>query len=136
MDISRESPYTIQPLRRLLSILLVALMGLTAVSPLFALTPTRTELPACCRKAGKHHCEGTSLMSSEKRPAFSAQVEKCPYCQISVVSSHPNEPAVASRQSTWNVPAIHAASLPHMQSARCSAADSLQYKRGPPVFLL
>jgi hypothetical protein len=134
---SRNSPpYTIQPLRRLLSILLLAVTALAAVSPLFALTPMRTGLPACCRKNGKHHCEGSVQVSSEKTATLTALADKCPYSPVTAANNHSNDPALASRQSIWIAPAIHSALLPNMQSKHYSAAASLQHKRGPPTFFL
>ena len=44
-------------MRKLLSILLLALFGLPFVSPLFALSgDAEGSLPACCRRGGAHHC--------------------------------------------------------------------------------
>jgi hypothetical protein len=46
-----------QLLRRLLSVLLLAVFGLPVVSPFFAMSTTDVaRLPACCRREGKHHC--------------------------------------------------------------------------------
>jgi len=55
---------SIKLLRRLLSIFLVAMFGLPLVSPLLALTAkSESNLPACCRRSGQHHC----MMSAGER---------------------------------------------------------------------
>jgi hypothetical protein len=70
-------------LRKLLSIALLVVFGLPFASSLLALSPTSdANLPACCRRHGKHHCS----MSAEQRarllsdtPSFTAPPEHCPF---------------------------------------------------------
>jgi hypothetical protein len=48
---------SIEPLRRLLSMFLLAVFGFGFVSPLLALTAkSESNLPAGCRRNGQHHC--------------------------------------------------------------------------------
>jgi hypothetical protein len=69
-------------LRRLISIVLLAVLGLPFASSLFALTPkSEANLPACCRRNGKHHCM-MSMAERERlseKPQFSPVPERCPY---------------------------------------------------------
>jgi hypothetical protein len=76
---------SIRQLRKLLSILLLAFIGLPVLSPLFASTTQgEASVPACCRRNGMHHCMGS--MAQQQKPAnslgvqFTAPMEKCPYC--------------------------------------------------------
>jgi hypothetical protein len=51
--------------RRLLAISLLLLFSFPLVSPLLALSANpETNLPACCRRDGKHHCQMNMQRSS------------------------------------------------------------------------
>jgi hypothetical protein len=51
------------PYRRLQAALLLVLFCLSLLSPLFG-AAGRTNLPACCRRAGQHHCAGSQVPPS------------------------------------------------------------------------
>src|ERR1022692_907467 len=64
------------PMLRGLAMLLVALFGLSPMSPLVLATDADSRLPACCRRGGKHSCAMTA-----SQPASSSgqtlQAAKC-----------------------------------------------------------
>ena len=62
-------------LRRISAILLLLLFGLSLLSPLFG-SDGDTNLPACCRRGGKHHCSMDSG-SGTTGPAWRAN-GRCP----------------------------------------------------------
>jgi hypothetical protein len=55
-------------LRRFSAILLLLLFGLSLLSPLLA-SDSASNLPACCRRAGQHHCSDMAGTPSSG-PAF------------------------------------------------------------------
>jgi len=127
-------------LRKLLSILLLAIFGLPFVSPLFAATAkSEAGLPMCCRKGGKHECmTGHAVLgaAASMKPTLRAPVEKCPYYPASVfVSSHVDlgfAPAMATYAGLVSHPAVHAQTESMWRIAR----DRSRQKRGPPALSL
>jgi hypothetical protein len=97
-------------------------------------------LPACCRRAGKHHCmmhmsEGNQAPSST--PQFSAQPEKCPYCPATLQLSHgPNALGVPSAQAEFSGFSGQAAAIARAESKRRISRDRSRQKRGPPALFL
>ena len=122
-------------MRRLLSLVLLAALGLPAVAPALALgQDTEASLPACCRRHGVHHCSmGNMQRPSSSAPAFS---ERCPYfpqpsntvSQITSFALHSSPQLIAASRSSLVVP--QQASLLHS-----STYDFALYKRGPPTNL-
>jgi len=69
-----------QALRRVFAILLIALFSFSLISPALS-ADSDSNLPACCRRTGKHHCaamsgadqtssSGQSLKSGDRCPLF------------------------------------------------------------------
>jgi hypothetical protein len=125
------------PVRRLLAISLLLLFNFSLISPLFALgANTGTNLPACCRRSGAHHCS----MGVERRGQLAGEAgakaptirERCPYL-----------PKVLSVMSTAHF-VLHAtsavfagvvtlpASVPQAREKRHLTLDRSHLKRGPP----
>lgn len=123
-------------MRRLLSLVLLAALGLPVVAPALALgQDTEASLPACCRRHGVHHCSmGNMQRPSSSAPAFS---ERCPYfpqpsnsvSQITTFALHSPPQLIAASRSSLIV--HQPASLLHS-----STHDFALYKRGPPSHLL
>jgi len=128
-------------LRKLIAIALLAVFGLPFASSLLALTPkSEANLPACCRRNGKHHC----MMSMAERdrmlrpePGFSAPMEKCPYCPAAMLRLHHSVDFVPPSGSV-----THAGMLSHPAGTSQAAwslrisRDRAHGKRGPPVSFL
>jgi len=128
---------SIQLLRRLLSILLLAMFGLPVVSPLFALsTMDATRLPACCRRDGKHHCmenmadRGNLTQSGTQ---FTAPAEKCPYCPSALVATHSELLAPPVASAVFASLVSHPAGVAQTESMWRISRDRSRQKRGPPV---
>ena len=127
-------------MRRLLAILIAILVGLPAVSPLFALvTGDDPSRPACCRRDGKHHCmladmdmSGTAYRS---RPGFSAPTlsERCPYGAKSTPATQHPEWTLQTAQAVFAGVVAHPAVTPQTESKRRISADRSRHKRGPPA---
>jgi len=109
--------------------------GITALRP-----KSPNDLPACCRRNGKHHC----MMSMSERsqiadraPAFSTPAEKCPYfpaIEFGVMGNLFVAPTPESALSLYSaLPVILAQLLPIF----AEPAENAHLKRGPPpAFLL
>ena len=128
-------------MRRLLSIVLLAVFLVPLLAPLLALGQDGDAgLPACCRRNGKHHCmmsmaEKSQLASHD--PQFQAPMEKCPYCPATPVSVHPDRsftPEIA--QAIFAEIVSHPAGTVQTESKRRIARDRSRQKRGPPVHFL
>jgi hypothetical protein len=125
-------------LRKLIAITFLAVFGLPFASSLFALTPkSEANLPACCRRNGKHHCVMSVAERSklqDDKPAFATPLEKCPYCPAVVMGLHS---PLHFKPSFGNV--LHASFTSHptgVARTECKlriARDRACGKRGPPL---
>ena len=119
--------------RRVLAVLLIALFGLLAVSPALSADP-ESNLPACCRRAGKHHC-ALAAFGAPSGPAFQSG-SRCPYFPGSLVTtSRPAASATVFSVAIFAPPASYSA----MQCAAAAGATlspgRSHQKRGPPSVL-
>lgn len=126
-------------LRRLLSICLLAMFGLPFVSPLLALSAkSESNLPACCRRNGQHHCmmrfgEQTSL--AKHAPLFQAPDEKCPYCPATLAMIHGDTFLPPTGQAIFAELKAHPAVAAQVQSKLRISRSRSRQKRGPPALL-
>ncbi len=67
-------------MRRALAAMLVVLFSFPLIAPALASGPNDSQLPACCRRNGKHHCAmQMAEMTREPSLALCHVSEKCPY---------------------------------------------------------
>ena len=125
--------------RRVLSIVLLAVFSLPLISPVLALAAdSDVNLPACCRRNGAHRCVRTM------RPVGATSSET----SVSDVPRHcPAYPAVVTPVRHGDL-SFHAASLifagvvshptvkPQTQARARVALDLSRQKRGPPADIL
>ena len=126
-------------LRRLISILLLAVFGLPFVLPMLAMGQDPDGgLPACCRRNGKHHC----MMSMAERgklsvsgdPQFQAPAEKCPYAPASVAPAQPNPLATPTTAAAiFGALVSHPTGFAQTEAKRRISLDRGNQKRGPPA---
>jgi hypothetical protein len=64
-------------MRRAITLLLMLVFSSMLMAPLFASDP-EANLPACCRRHGKHHCMMQAVQGSDGPPGLTAVREKCP----------------------------------------------------------
>lgn len=127
--------------RRLLSISLLLLLTLTLVSPLFAASTADANVPACCRRDGRHQCTMAAAISQRSTGNASetetASVhESCPYNPAAPAAI--SLPFVSDEIQTAVSAGIVSSSAPLAQtevSLRISIDRSHQ-KRGPPSLRL
>jgi hypothetical protein len=126
-----------EALRRLLSILLLAVFGMPFISPLFAMTAkAESNLPACCRRNGKHHCTmGVTVRSrlTNQSPEFQAPLEKCPYCPASVAVVHCDTFGPPTHQAIFAELIAHPAGTAQTESKLRISRSRSRQKRGPPA---
>jgi hypothetical protein len=121
---------------RLLSILLLIVMGMPMASPLLALNAgAEDHLPACCRRNGKHHCAMTANAASTAGAQFRAKAEKCPmYPQASVAAPH-NVAAPPVSRAIFASLVSHPTGTAQTKSRWRVSRYRSQQKRGPPANL-
>ncbi|MGB9030480.1 MAG: hypothetical protein WCC27_10205 [Acidobacteriaceae bacterium] len=122
-------------MRRAFAAALVLIFSLPLIAPLLASTPDESQLPACCRRNGKHHC-AMSMQMGNIPSRFRVVSEKCPYSPFAhspLLRPHPytsvSAPA-ASRQTAGPAAIVGAAEAGYRISA-----DRARHKRGPPRLL-
>jgi hypothetical protein len=121
-------------MRRALAILLMALFSFPLISPALFASDADSNLPACCRRGGKHHCAMMAMGSESPSPGRSAQAGRCSL--FPDAGAIPGSPAVS-------LPAVCKAIFAELLShpASCSQVKALclisysraGQKRGPPV---
>jgi hypothetical protein len=127
---------SMKTLRKLIAILLLAAFGLPFAPQLFAATgQSESNLPACCRRNGKHHC---MMSASEKReaastkPEFRSPLDKCPYTPGTVVTSRHHADGLAASSVVYAELLSHPSVRPQTESKWRIARDRSRSKRGPP----
>ena len=128
-------------MRRLISISLLLFFLMPIASPLFAANPAEANLPACCRRNGKHHCMMALAMRSPSSPPSSRKPalrpanlqEKCPFAPfLTQAPAHliftSDEPQAIFYAGIVSHPACHAQTEARLRIS----FDRSRQKRGPP----
>jgi hypothetical protein len=128
-------------MRRVLSILLIALFGLT---PLAALAGSRenARIPVCCRRRGAHHCEmpedaaARIVAASSGRTATVSAPSRCPLypgvLHATLTPVFAVAPHVAAPATLQAAERVHTFPAPQADSSSFSAYAV----RGPPAAVL
>ena len=124
-------------MRRLTAIpVLFLLLSSWGAPILFALTGhSANNLPACCRRNGKHHClmsmaERRQLLGHNRQ--FDPPAEKCPYAPLAVAAVHTEFFAVPASPSVLTAFHANAVTFAQTQSLLRVAQTNSRRKRGPP----
>ena len=122
-------------MRRAFAVMLVLGFSLPLIAPALASAPAESQLPACCRRNGKHHC-AMSMQMGNIPSSFRVVSEKCPYSPFAhtpLLQPQPfssvNAPA-ASRPAAGPATIVRAAEAGYRISA-----DRARHTRGPPRLL-
>jgi len=128
-----------EPVRKFLSILLLAFFGLPFLSPLLALAAdVQSSVPACCRKNGAHHCQGNTTEhagASKQGIQIGALGQKCPYSPRAVAATHPTLLAPGTSAAVIAAIVSHPTGIAQTESKRRISQDRSRQKRGPPSLL-
>ena len=124
-------------MRRLLSILLLAVLLLPLGTPLLALGGAGDAgLPACCRRNGVHHCAmsvpGRAQLAASTRQ-WSTPPQHCPFRTLALAPSQssPFTPATPA-DGLFSAVLTHPSGIAQTQSRRRIARERSRHKRGPP----
>jgi hypothetical protein len=122
--------------RRVISTSLLLLFLLPVISPLFAANAVEANLPACCRRDGRHHCAMstmTKIRTSDVRVIQAVAIqEKCPFYPASPVKAHTDLSHDEARSTTFcGINGLENCVAQTEARYRISFDRSRQ-KRGPP----
>ncbi|MDE3195801.1 MAG: hypothetical protein KGN84_05635 [Acidobacteriota bacterium] len=120
-------------MRRFCAVLLVALISFLLLGPAFAASP-ENNLPACCRRGGKHHCSLNAKSGGSNGPALNAD-GRCPlyYAQGPAVAGSSVRFAVAAGMAVGQRPVARDPGAGHQSTVRGSSAAIRSFlSRGPP----
>ncbi|HTV08378.1 MAG TPA: hypothetical protein VMD97_04960 [Candidatus Aquilonibacter sp.] len=125
-------------LKRLLSLVLLAAVGLPTVAPALALAQDQdANLPICCRRHGKHHC--AMMMQLMARMAEqSSQPQAGAVCPF--YPRHEMAPVAGAHLLAIHIPQRSAVSFAAVapaapaETSRRISRERSRYKRGPPSF--
>jgi hypothetical protein len=118
-------------MKGIVAIVLAMLFSWTPILPLFASSASST-LPACCRKAGKHHCVEQS--SSPDRAASMA-AQKCPMFPHATAPAHVESYTPSDSTIFFAGLVSHPAVSAQVEAGYRISFHRARQKRGPPAFL-
>jgi hypothetical protein len=131
---------SIKALRQLCAITLLAVFGLPFASVLFALASKHeAQLPACCRRAGMHHCaENTTggLQAAVSQTGLRSSQPACPYYPASLRISQHSDSGLTAAAASFAAIVSHPAAQAQTQTKWRIARDRSRNKRGPPFLSL
>ncbi len=123
-------------MRRLTAIsALVVLLSLWSAPLLAAMTaPSPNNLPACCRRNGRHHCMMQSMQQGSETQ-FSAPPEKCPFSPAHLLPGVTGVHLFTAPASSLFYASVvsHPALVAQAQARYRVASDRARLKRGPPA---
>jgi hypothetical protein len=93
-------------------------------------------LPACCRRDGKHHC--AMMMAAEQVAGdhqFSSVMEKCPFRDASINGSRASSYGVTRALAYYDELLSHPSQHEQVFAAARIAKARSHCKRGPPGYL-
>lgn len=122
-------------LRRIFAISLLLLFSLPLILPFFAASAAEVNLPACCRKGGKHHC---MMMQTGSQDGSGLRVdvvrERCPYSPTIPTTPHVDFSADAAREVVCAAIVSHPSGVVQSEARRRISFDRSRQKRGPPSY--
>jgi len=125
---------TVDSMRRAFAAVLVLVFSLPLIVPALASNPDEANLPACCRRDGKHHCAMNMGMSVPSR--YRVVSEKCPFSPFAHTPLvQPHAYGVMSRPPVTRFAAGPATVVGSVEAGYRISADRTRHKRGPPSIL-
>ncbi|MDR3701248.1 MAG: hypothetical protein P4L56_16495 [Candidatus Sulfopaludibacter sp.] len=119
-------------MRRALASLLLVLFSFSLIAPALR-ADAGPDLPACCRRDGKHHC----AMGSGNAAGALVFGARCPsYPGSAAYPAGANVAVVKSSAAVFAAPASYPASQRHTVAWHCIAPGRSHQKRGPPAPLV
>jgi hypothetical protein len=122
-------------MRRSVAILLALVFNWMLIVPAFA-SSAESNLPACCRKNGKHHCMMRMQSSSGSGASLAAIDEKCPYFPQSTTATDVETFVPGISQAIFAGIVRHPALAPQTEAGYRASHLRSKQKRGPPSLVL
>ncbi len=125
-------------MRRALATLLVWVFGYSLAGPALV-GGAEADVPACCRRDGKHHCammdmDGDAAGATPSGHRAKAQAAKCPhYPNGGAVPPHGGAALAAAGESKCGAAAPLQAAGPEAEDGRRTLSGRSHQKRGPPT---
>ena len=120
--------------QKLLSLVLLAILGLALAAP--ALTggqASESTLPACCRRAGLHHCAMHHNAPSPTGTRLATLTERCPFTPSGPPIAHLAHWSTAPGTRSLALLLTLLIGLAQTECLRRIARDRARGKRGPPT---
>jgi hypothetical protein len=122
-------------MRRITTALLLILLTCPMVTPLLAIN-SQSDLPACCRRNGKHHCTGNMRMPASDETQVTGAGMKCPmFPTAALVPGHNTQISPNTSQVFYAAIAAHPAIHAQVESFYRICWSRSQQKRGSPELL-
>ena len=125
-------------MRRVAAILLLFVLSFSLIAPALS-ADAESNLPACCRRGGKHHC---SMMGQDMAeappsgPAVNVLHTRCPFFPNgSSILPHSGSALLAASQPADAAMVIRIAAPARAEAGYRISLDSSHQKRGPPSLL-
>jgi len=118
---------------RVFAILLMAVMSFQLITPALLAGDDNSNVPACCRRNGNHHCS-IPAQSSHAGPAIEAV--RCPFFPVgSALPGHASASAPGVSHIIFGGILSHPAYYPQVEALCRISYSRAGQKRGPPTFL-
>jgi hypothetical protein len=119
-------------MRRSIALSLTMLFSWMLIAPLFA-SDAEANLPACCRRNGKHHCMMRAMERlGGTKAGFSSIAEKCPCLPESTGAVHSPVGAPKVGEQLFAEAVFYPAYAPQTEARSRISFLSSHQKRGPP----
>ena len=133
-EVSNDLRYNCS-VRRLLSITLLLIFSFPLISPVLAISASvGANLPACCRRAGAHHCmlKMPQTESSGNAVGFSSIPQRCPAWPATVASMQHGDLSLHAASLFFAEIVSHPSVKAQTEARARVALDLSRQKRGPP----
>ena len=121
-------------MRRISAILLLVAFSLPLIAAAFQ--DAESNQPACCRRAGIHHCSSMGQAESDSTSGSKLKSGACPLFPTTASVSALAKLALPGVSRSILAPALSLSAAPLGGHVRISAsADTANLKRGPPSLL-
>jgi hypothetical protein len=119
-------------MRRLWAILLLGVSAFSLIAPELLAADLNSILPACCRRAGKHHC----AMPAGQQSGPAMQPARCAAFPVSAPATAPRATAIVPAAFTLCARlADQAAAICEVQPISRASCHRATIDRGPPSLL-
>jgi hypothetical protein len=118
-------------MRRTFAAVLVLVFSLPLITPALAPAPDDSQLPACCRRSGEHHCAMSMDVNAPSRCHVVREI--CPFSPFAHTPLvQPHAFAMLDRPVLAGFASSPAEVVGSAEAGYRISADRARHKRGPP----